>query len=292
MEPQSGIRNPKCEDEGMTGPYRDLHVYEVEGILSEFPRAWKALGFLGCWQEAGYSFLFFALPQKEEVDRFVEGRPGARVRTTTVLPYEDWEAGGPLKPFRVGSLWVCPPWEMANPGQGERLIVVDPGVSFGSGHHASTRACLELMVDLYQEASPLRVLDLGTGSGILALAAAGLGAEKVLAVDAQPLAVETARANVARNGLEHFIEVRLCDVREVLSEPADLVIANLTYSVLIDLLQSEALYGRPWYIFSGLVGGQAHELEKRLPPDRLRVQAVRSQNFWFSLLLSENRADL
>ena len=129
----------------MTGPYRELHVYEVEGTLSEFPTAWKELGFLGCWHEGEYSFLFFSSPQGERV-----------------------------------------------------------------------------------EANPRRVLDHGTGSGVLALAAARLGAERVLGVDPQPIAVEMAKANVRRNGLPTVVEVRLCDAVEVLGEPADLVLANLT----------------------------------------------------------------
>lgn len=270
----------------MNGPYRELHIYEVEGHVANIPSKWSSLGFLGCWHEGGYSFLFFSTARKEVVERFLAQHHTGRIRDISAIPYEDWEAGEPLKPFRVGPLLVAPPWERVEPKAGEQLLILDSGVSFGSGHHASTRTCLELLVGLYEQACPRSVLDLGTGSGILAMAAARLGAEHVLAVDVQPLAVETARANVRVNRLGGRVEVRLGDAMQFVEEPAELMMANLTYEVLVELLSRPGLYEKSWYILSGVVGTQIHGLKERLALTQLRVKRVRSENFWFSILLA------
>ncbi|MGQ9655645.1 MAG: 50S ribosomal protein L11 methyltransferase [Thermodesulfobacteriota bacterium] len=269
-----------------SGPYRELHIYEVEGRLEGFPGSWGEEGFLGCWREGGYSFLFFRASKEGLVRDFLEGHPQARMRTAVVLPYEDWEAGGPLRPFRVGRLWIAPPWEAAEPQDGEQLVVVDPGVCFGSGYHPSTRGCLRLLVGLYQRERHRRVLDLGTGTGILALAAGRLGAEHVLAIDLQPLAVETAMANVRRNALEDVVEVRLGDATQSLHEPADLIVANLTYDIICSLLERPWVGPRRWCIFSGVVGGQVKRLKERLGSLGFRVLEVSGENLWFSLLAS------
>jgi ribosomal protein L11 methyltransferase len=270
----------------MAGPVCKLHIYEVEGRLSEFPDTWGPLGFMGCWEEAGYSFLFFSQPQQDMVEEFLGGRCDARLRASTVLPYEDWEAGAPLHPFRAGPLLICPAWEVVEPGAGEKRLVLDPGVSFGSGYHPSTRSCLDLLVRLYRRDSPQRVLDLGTGSGILALAAARLGARRVIAVDQQPLAVETALANVRLNRLEEVVEVRLGDAMAALSESVDLIVANLQYDILCDIIESREACTARWSILSGLVGGQAHRIQERLKALPARVEELCSENLWFSLLLS------
>jgi len=272
-----------------SGPYDELHVYEVEGRLEGFPHSWSEEGFLGCWYEGDYSFLFFCAPREGLVRGFLDGRPEARLRTAVVLPYEEWEAGGPLRPFRVGPLWVLPPWDGAEPQAGEQVIVLDPGVCFGSGHHPSTRACLDLLVGLYGRARPRRVLDLGTGTGILALAAARLGAERVLAVDLQPLAVETALANVRRNGLEDVVEVRLADAAQLLGEPSDLILANLSYDLICRLLERPWRGTGCWWIFSGVVGAQVERLKERLASLALKILEVRGENFWFSVLASSAR---
>ncbi len=269
-----------------SGPYRELHIYEVEGSLEGFPSSWGEEGFLGCWQEGDYSFLFFCAPREGVVRDFLEGHPRARMRNAVVLPYEDWEAGGPLRPFRVGPLWVAPPWEAVEPQDGEQLVIVDPGVCFGSGYHPSTRGCLGLLVGIYQRGRHRRVLDLGTGTGILALAAARLGAERVLAVDLQPLAVETAMANVRRNALEGVVEVRLGDAQQSLHAPADLIVANLTYDAICSLLERPWVGPRRWCIFSGVAGGQVERLKERLVSVGFQVLEVSGENLWFSLLAS------
>ncbi len=107
------------------------------------------------------------------------------------------------RPVRIGPLWVGPPWE--EPPQDATPIVIEPGRAFGTGAHATTRLCLELLLDLPR--GPL--LDVGCGSGVLAIAGARLGFAPVFAVDVDPLAIEATRENAAANGVE--VETLLLD---------------------------------------------------------------------------------
>lgn len=123
------------------------------------------------------------------------------------------------RPVAIGPLWVGPPWETA-PG-GAVTVVVDPGQAFGTGAHATTRLCLELL--LGQE--PASLVDLGCGSGVLSIAAARLGFTPVTAVDVDPAAVTACRENATRNGIA--LEARRLDLRAEAPPPAELAVANL-----------------------------------------------------------------
>lgn len=271
----------------MGGPYQRLYIYELEGVLEKIPQEWRERGYLGCWYEAGYSFLFFSKPSREHLEKDLLETRQIKVRSETVIPYEDWEAGVPLQPFCVGPLCVAPPWAVSkSPG----ALLVDPGVSFGSGLHGSTRACLELLVSLYGTASPSEVLDLGTGSGILALAAARLGAQRVTAVDCQPVAVETAKANVARNRLEGRVEVRLGNALDYLEGWADLIMANLHLELLLKMAVSPSFWRTPWCILAGVVGRQDLRLLSALDKTPMRVVEVREKGPWSAFLIAGDKA--
>ena len=110
------------------------------------------------------------------------------------------------------------------------IIVIDPSTGFGTGHHATTRLCLELLQR--QAVRGTRVIDVGTGSGVLALAAWKLGASSVIALDNDPDALRNARDNVGRNGAGNAIEIVHGDLSSASLEPADIVLANLTGPVL------------------------------------------------------------
>jgi ribosomal protein L11 methyltransferase len=110
------------------------------------------------------------------------------------------------------------------------VIVIDPSMGFGTGHHQTTRLCLSLLQDA--EVAGRRVLDIGTGSGVLALAAWRLGAEQVVAMDNDPDALQNAGENIARNGAQALIHVVRAELHDFHAEPADIVAANLTAAVL------------------------------------------------------------
>ncbi len=153
---------------------------------------------------------------------------------TLELADEDWvdrsQQHWPL--VRVGRLIVAPPWNVPDE-PGATTIVIQPGRGFGTGHHASTRLCLEAL----QQADPAarRVIDAGTGSGLLAIAAAKLGARWVVAFDADLDAVLSAADNLARNAVGDRVTLLAMDLaraRRAGLEPADLVLANLTAALL------------------------------------------------------------
>lgn len=131
------------------------------------------------------------------------------------------------RPVRVGPFWIGPPWDEPLPAA--IAVVVDPGRAFGTGAHATTRLCLELLLE--QPAGS--VLDVGCGSGVLAIAAAKLGHGPVLAVDVDEAAVAAARANAAANGVA--LEVRQLDALAGALPAADLTLANIAFAAVEEL---------------------------------------------------------
>jgi len=139
---------------------------------------------------------------------------------------ENWKQHFPA--MRIGRrLVVRPSWEVFPLEAGDVEVLLDPGMAFGTGTHGTTRLCLEAVADCFDGAAPpKRVLDVGTGSGILAIAAARLGAKEVLACDIEDEVCRVARENVAQNGVQDLVEVTLEPLEEL---PAgyDLVLANI-----------------------------------------------------------------
>ena len=131
------------------------------------------------------------------------------------------------RPVQVGPLWIAPPW--FEPPAGASAVLVQPGRAFGTGAHPTTQLCIELLLELERGS----VLDLGCGSGVLAIAAAKLGFAPVLAVDVDDNAVEAARANVAANQVN--VQVRHLDALTGVVDAADVTVANITRPVLEQL---------------------------------------------------------
>jgi ribosomal protein L11 methyltransferase len=174
-----------------------------------------------------------------------------------------------------GTLWVGPPWE--TPPAGLPAVVIDPGRAFGTGSHATTLLCLELLLD--QPPGP--ALDIGCGSGVLALAAARLGHAPVLACDDDPAAVEVAGENAARN--DCAIKIWQCDaLYDELPKGIDLWLANLQLAPLQELAWRPDL--PPRLIVSGLLGGESFSV-----PD-YRIAERRTMDGWEGLLLVREAA--
>jgi ribosomal protein L11 methyltransferase len=176
-------------------------------------------------------------------------------------------------------LTVRPPWEP--PSAGTQLdVVIDPGRAFGTGAHPTTRLCLELLLSLAPAGA---VVDVGSGSGVLAITAAKLGFSPVRALDFDPAAIEATGQNARANGVE-LAEVRHFDLRSDELPAASTVLANLTGPLLTMLAtrlpeQVEAL------IVSGLLQEEGDQVATRLVDRGLRVQERRDAGEWTALLL-------
>jgi ribosomal protein L11 methyltransferase len=153
---------------------------------------------------------------------------------------EDWSTSWKVnfKPLRVGRrLLIVPSWEEVQAGPEDIVLRLDPGMAFGTGGHETTRLCLELLEQIMADEPLLlspSVLDLGTGSGILAMAAVQLGAGHVCAVDIDPLAVEVARENLAANGLADQVECSTTPL-ESMTGAFDVILANILAEELVRL---------------------------------------------------------
>ena len=152
---------------------------------------------------------------------------------------EDWAESWKrhFKPMEIGrALLLKPSWSKRKPRREQALVVLDPGLSFGTGQHPTTRFCLEQIVAVRADASPRSFLDIGTGSGILAIAAAKLGYRPVEAFDFDPDSVRVARENARRNDVSRRLHLAQADLTKLPSRSAkkfDLVCANLIYDLLL-----------------------------------------------------------
>ena len=200
----------------------DLHGFDVAAILEQADNRWFV-----CFRSAG---------QRAEAAALLadgHGRLGLGVRAVE-MDDEDWarRSQSSLRAVRVGRIVVAPPWaaEASASAPDTLTIVIEPAMGFGSGHHATTRLCLDALQRIGVDGR--FVVDIGTGSGVLALAAARLGASAVLAIDVDPDALDNARSNAAMNGSPAAVEFRLADFRTDSTPAADVVVANLTGGML------------------------------------------------------------
>jgi ribosomal protein L11 methyltransferase len=199
-----------------------------------------------------------------------------------------------FKPLRVCSkIIVCPTWETYEPKAEEIILRLDPGQAFGTGGHISTRLCLKAMESLAEGPKVpdflfSRVLDVGTGSGILALAAACFQARSVLAIDNDPLAVEAARDHVKINKMEDRIQVDLA-TPETVSGPFSLILANLTLNDLIPLagIFKKLLSPNGILVTSGILGSQARTLISAFAHAKIPLHNLVLEEEWACVIFQE-----
>jgi ribosomal protein L11 methyltransferase len=146
------------------------------------------------------------------------------------------------RPVRIGPLWVGPPWEQAPTDA--LAVVVDPGRAFGTGAHPTTRLCLEALVDLERGS----LLDVGCGSGVLAIAAALLGYDPVIGIDTDPVAIEATLANAAANGVA--VDARAADGTGAALATADVTVANISLRAVAELEPQSELLVTSGYLVS------------------------------------------
>jgi ribosomal protein L11 methyltransferase len=208
-----------------------------------------------------------------------------KVRSVDDADWTDaWKAG--YVPQRIGRVVIVPSWLDEPIRPGEVALRLDPGMAFGTGLHPTTRGCLTLL----QEISPMPplVLDVGSGSGILALAALRLGAEGAICYDTDPLAVEATLANAAANGLAGRVTAQLGSLPPTsIGEPYQLVLGNLVAAVLIDLAKPLAAHTAPGgtLLASGIIETRADEVLAALTAAGFVLDSRLDDGEWASLRL-------
>lgn len=199
---------------------------------------------------------------------------------------EDWAENWKqyYKPFRVGKrLVVKPVWEIFDASETDLVIEIDPGMAFGNGTHETTAMCMALLEKYFRPG--MTVLDVGAGSGILALTAARLGAQAVTAVDIDPVAVRVARENIERNGLAGQITAKAGDLLEGIDARADIVVANIIADVIV--LLSGAVRGHMMhdglFICSGIIKDREGDVCRALSAASFTIESVTRQGEWVAI---------
>ncbi len=203
---------------------------------------------------------------------------------------EDWAESWKrhFKPLEIGSaLLIQPSWVRRRPRKGQAVVVLDPGLSFGTGHHATTGFCLKQLVAVRKAGSPQSFLDIGTGSGILAIAAAKLGCSPVRCFDFDPEAVRVAKANAAQNEVAHLVKPVRRDLTKLPPTSATryhVVCANLIYDLLIAERDRILNRLRPdgMLVLAGILQTQFAKVERAYQQAGLKLIATEVEKEWQS----------
>jgi ribosomal protein L11 methyltransferase len=237
------------------------------------------------------------VPAPEDAESYVEE---ARARLVAVsgmphvqllvreIPEEDWAESWKrgLGPRRITSrLVVTPTWHPVEAGPDELVVVLDPGMAFGTAEHGTTRGCLRLLDQAVTRGA--RILDVGAGSGILAIAAARMGAAEVAAVEGDGLAQDVIHENVERNGVEGVVRCHpvWADATSLASlGPCDGVVANIESRTLVTLLPGfrSALKPAGWLILSGILDVEWDEVKASAEGAGFGLKALDEDGEWRS----------
>lgn len=199
---------------------------------------------------------------------------------------EDWESAWKqyFKPVHVTDrIVVKPEWEEYSPQEGEIVIEIDPGMAFGTGTHETTSMCIN-QIEKNLKAGD-RVIDIGSGSGILSMAAVLLGAEKATGVDLDPVAVRVALENVELNNLQDKIEILHGNLTDVIREKADIVVANIMADIILMLLEDvrEFIKDDGLFISSGIIQEKRAAVEARLLEKNFSIVEVETKGEWCAI---------
>lgn len=223
----------------------------------------------------------FSASLADELDALAERGAYIGEVESRVIDDEDWanEWKKYFKPIVTDSVTVVPTWIAYSPREGEKLLRLDPGMAFGTGEHATTRMCLELM-----RAAGRSVIDVGCGSGILGIAAAITGAKSVYMCDIDPQPVKAARNNAELNGV--VCEIEQADLLAT-SRRAELILANLTADLLIRMAPSvrEHLEEGGKLVVSGIIAERLDEVKDAFSRLGYKIEKEAAEGDWRALVL-------
>lgn len=267
-----------------------LHIETPEGAVREGVVQMLMDGGAGAVQEVGTALLTH-LPEGVELDALCGAlaAAGARVQRTE-LGEVDWSTRWITRVGvqRIGRIAVAPPWMSGDIADAEIQILIEPAMAFGTGEHETTRGVLALMQPLVEPGA--LVADLGSGSGVLAIAAAKLGAGRVVAIEMDPDAIGNAIENVEHNGVATQVTVLQGDAAALLPliSPVSLIVANIISSVIIELspAMSRALPSGGRAVISGILVTEREHLLASLAADGWTLESELREGEWWSSVIA------
>lgn len=294
---EAGAGGVSIEESGTLNKKRDTTYGELYDVpLNDIPEGFAVIK--GYFSE-GTDMVALQLevnPRVEELSEFGIDTGEVRYETRTV-DEDDWATAWKqyFKPVRVSErLTIKPTWEEYTPeSPNEKIIELDPGMAFGTGTHPTTSLCLRTLETVIQGGE--EVIDVGTGSGILAIGAIKLGAKHVLALDLDPVAVISARENVELNGLEQQITVKESDLLSVLGSqdpalgvqlPVKVVVANILAEIILLFVDDvyNALESGGTYIVSGIWKNKEQVVHDALVASGFEVSAIHRDEDWLAFV--------
>lgn len=211
---------------------------------------------------------------------------GEGIVTVNKVNEEEWENNWKkyYKPTKVGEKIVVKPiWEEYKPNKEDIVIELDPGMAFGTGTHETTRLCVKALEEYVKEDST--VFDIGTGSGILAIAAAKLKAKQVIGVDLDPVAVDSAKENVSYNNIDN-IEILHGNLMDVVEGKADIVVANILADVIKILAEDvkKFIVEGGYFVSSGIILDRKDDVSKKLEECGFKIEKINTDGEWCCII--------
>lgn len=225
---------------------------------------------------------------QENVEKIKGHFAGGKIEVTeTEVAAENWATSWKAfyKTERIGERVVIKPsWEEYNSRPEEVVVELDPGMAFGTGNHPTTAMCIRALESTVFPGC--LVLDVGTGSGVLAVTAAKLGAGQITAVDYDPVSIDAARENIRLNGVADRVNVIQSDLLTGIENKADVVVANIIAKVIIRLIPQAADLTKPngWFISSGIIQDRLTDVLEALKQSPFRVEKIIEEGEWAAVI--------
>ncbi len=251
----------------METPLSSLYIYYIKGKLNKDP---SSPYFIGTWEEEGDSFLFFSKKEDDKVFSLLK-KTGLTLADSFEMDYFEW-IGGKFEEIEVGDVRIVPIWKRKEARRDD--ILIDPSVVFGAGTHPTTCSCLESLNILLSLEKINSVVDMGCGSGILSLFCAKKGVGKIFALDLNPLAVKTTRNNISLNGFEDRILPLRAKAQDFVFLPVELLIANIHFDVLKELLTCRDFFKKRFFVLSGFFPSKLMELREILSQNGAKIFGI------------------
>jgi len=249
--------------------------------------------FLGLWEQDGALTIYW---QGDEPS-MRQCLQGALASFNTVIAdadiqvqlvqHQDWNAqwASSVKPIRIGRrIGIRPSWEMMDMAEEGIQIVLDPKQAFGTGHHATTHLLLEWLEEM-SDLNDSRVLDVGTGSGILSMVALRLGARSALGIDCDPVAVDCAKDYALMNGFGEELELRCCEIGDLAAQAFAIILANIDRKTILEISSKFSRFRSfsTQLFLSGLLKEDESEIAEHLRKEGWIQKAIREREGWIAL---------